>query len=66
MHCSVFFAFDNGVITLLVQMRALNFTDKYPSPCSPSLKPGKKRENCDEQKFICIRKLQVRAWKPET
>ena len=55
MYCSVFFAFDNGVITLLVQM-GLSISPTSIHPCSPSLKPGQKRENCDQQKFICIRK----------
>ena len=44
MFCSVFFAFDNGVITLLVQMGALNFTDKYPS-LFPFSKPGQKKRD---------------------
>ena len=44
MFCSVFFAFDNGVITLLVQMGALIFTDEHPSLFPFAQTRSKKRE----------------------
>jgi hypothetical protein len=37
-------------------MDFLNFTDKYPSLFPFAQTYLKKRENCDQQKFICISK----------